>query len=198
MAELTYYDRESYTDSTDIFAALAAIPDFWDEKTAATLVKEDLTLTLSDGALSITGYNKSIVAVQLNGRTCDIIAATSTGLVFNASGSGNFNAFALGCDKNGDWGACSGSDSATGATISYLIADNLTSNTFSGGAVNVSSTNTQIVEIAADKGNYIFDELRRVLYTPSSVKGYNGKLTMPNGEKYIKVGPFVLLYTEVE
>ena len=194
MAGLIFYDINSYTSWADVLAVLKTIPNFWDEISETTLTKGGITLSLGDSK-TLSGYGLS---AALNGSISSnvLIAATNKGLLLVWYYGNNYYHIMFGCDKSGNWGAGYGNASTSSLSISHLIADNLTSASVTGGTTYASETNTQIIDLAADKGNFIFDDIRRVLYIPSGLRTYNGKLTMPNGEKYVKCGAFVLRYTE--
>ena len=196
MAGLIYYDTNTYTTAASFLTALKSIPNFWDEVGETTLTKGGVTISVGSGSATMTGYGQSITLHSPNSQYCYIIAATAKGLVMYASGSGSSKTVAIGSDKNGNWGGVFGNASSASTGISNLLADNLTSTSVTGGDCNAANINTQIIDLAADKGNFIFDDLRRVLYTVSALKNYYGKLTMPNGEKYVKCGAFALRYTE--
>lgn len=201
MAGLIYYDTNIYTTANSLLTALKSIPNFWDEVGETTLTKGGVTISVSGygsggNNAAMTGYGRSITLHNPNSQHCYIIAATAKGLVMRVSGSGSTSGIAIGSDKNGNWGGVFGNATSSSTGISDLLADNLTSTTFTGGDCNVANINTQIIDLAADKGNFIFDDLRRVLYTVSALKPHYGKLTMPNGEKYVKCGAFALRYTE--
>ena len=201
MAGLIYYDITIHDTVADILEVLKTIPNFWDEIGETTLIKGGITLTLSTQGTSMSGYGSTISLTSLFANNASrVIAATAKGLVIYCEGSGRYQAAAIGCDTNGNWGGCTGAAGSSGsssiATVGTLLAENLTSTSFESGTVVASAVNTQIIDLAADKGNFIFDDLRRVLQTPLGIRGYSGKLTMPNGEKYVKCGAFALRYTE--
>lgn len=194
-----YYDTTQYTSGDDFFAALATVPNFWDSVTEDTLTKGDVTLTYSSGTITLAAGGFS-TALDFSAPNGGLIAATAKGLMAMhfPSNSNNRRVIAVACDKNGVWGG-SISNYQTVA-VNEILATGLTSKSYSSSSSSnntfTSNTNTQIIDLASDKGNFIFDDLRRVLYTTSAVVNYNGKLTMPNGEKYVKCGAFVLRYTE--
>lgn len=195
MAGLIFYDINSYTSWADVLAALKTIPNFWDEISETTLTKGGITLSLGDSK-TLSGYGLS-VTLYSSFSSNTLIAATNKGMMFVWNYSNAYYCVMLGRGKDGDnWGAGYSKWASSSLIVDSLIADNLTSASVTGGTTNSSETNTQIIDLAADKGNFIFDDVRRVLYTPSGIRSYNGKLTMPNGEKYVKCGAFALRYTE--
>lgn len=200
MAGLIYFDTNVYTGEDALFAALQNIPNFWDEiseeSTKRLLVKGDVTIEISQlQTKGVYGYGKAFT-VPFEQETTYIIAATANGLIFDVGGySGHSNGIALGIDDNGIWGAAKLNTSSSSASVTDVLAPNTTATTFSYGSIRESSTITQITDLISDKGNFIFKDLCRVAYTPTAVNGYKGRLTMPNGEKYVKVGGAALRYT---
>lgn len=190
-----YYDTTQYTSGDDFFNAIASVPNFWDSATEDTLTKGDVTLTYSSGLLTMTAGNLS-TDVNISSPNGGLIAATDKGLVAMhfPTNSNNRYAIGLGCDDNSVWGAAVSSYQTV--AINSIIAAGVTNKTYEYGSTTAANTNTQIIDLASVKGNFIFDDLRRVLYAPSAVVNFNGKLTMPNGEKYVKAGAFALRYTE--
>ena len=194
-----YYDTTQYTSGDDFFAALSAVPNFWDSVTEDTLTKGGVTLTYSSGTITLAAGGFS-TAMDFSAPNGGLIAATAKGLMaMHFPTNSNYRkVIAVACDKNGVWGGSISNYQAV--AVSEILATGLTSKSYSSSSSSnstfTSNTNTQIIDLASDKGNFIFDDLRRVLYTTSAVVNYNGKLTMPNGEKYVKCGAFVLRYTE--
>lgn len=189
-----YYDTTQYATTADFFAGLAEVPNFWDSTENGVLTKGDVEVTLPNSTtLSITAGGLGATYTIGNTRST-LICATSKGLIAAHVGSTNsYTAFlAVGCDKNDRWGGANGG----AASVANIVAAGLNSKTYDNGSTATSTTNTQIIDLASMKGDYIFEDVRRVLTTPSAVVNYNGKLTMPNGEKYVKCGAFVLRYTE--
>lgn len=193
MAGLIYYDADVHA-VTDLYDILKAIPNFWDSTDDETseLTKGGITLTLSTNTKTISGYGLS-VSMSLSSNSL-LIAATERGLVvYTGTGTQTTAVIAIGCDKDGNWAGSAGSNS--NAKVSYIIAEGVSSTDYVLNTnVQSSATMTQIIDLPTDKGNFIFDDLRRVLMCP--VTAYNGKLTMPNGEKYVKCGAYALRYTE--
>ena len=194
MAGLIYYDTNTYAVA-DLYGVLKAIPNFWDETDDETsaLTKGGITLTLGS-TKTMSGYGQSITITTLFGSNISVIAATNKGLVFLTTGNGKANAFALGCDADESWGGSTGSASSSAPTVSNIIANGVSATTYSTNTTTESTINTQIIDLSAMNGNYTFDDLKRILYTP--VLSYKGKLTMSNGEKFVKCGAFALRYTE--
>ncbi|EXM40960.1 hypothetical protein RASY3_01700 [Ruminococcus albus SY3] len=191
MASLIYYDTNSYATS-NLYSVLKAIPNFWDETDDETssLTKGEITLKIPSSTITVSGYDRSENVIT--GPSVGLIAATANGLVILTTGS-NAKALAIGSDDNGNWAAAYGSTYNT-YTITNLIADGVSSTSYSTNTTTASTISTQIIALSAVNGNYTFDDLKRILYTP--VLSYMGKLTMPNGEKYVKCGAFALKYTE--
>lgn len=195
MAGLIYYDTNSYTRE-DLYSVLKAIPNFWDETDDETsaLVKGDITLNLGE-TKKISGYG--ITETISLGMSVYLIAATEKGVIVYTSGT-SMKGFAVGCDKNDKWAGAyvNIGTSSTSPSIDKIIAEGVSSTSYpSEGNKTFSSTiNTQIIDLSAANGDFTFDDLKRVLFIP--VPLYRGKLTMSNGEKYVKCGPFALRYTE--
>lgn len=195
-----YYDTTQYTSGGDLFGGLASVPNFWDSATEDTLTKGNVTLTYNS-----SGTGSFILAVGTFSETIGfggainetLIAATNKGLiVYIKPQSTNYTkGFSISCDKNGAWGAGI-SSIYTNITVDYILAEGLSNKTYDYGSTTSVSVNTQIIDLASTRGNFIFEDLRRVLYAPSAVRSFNGKLTMPNGEKYVKCGSLALRYTE--
>lgn len=192
-----YYSPVGYNNVTAFFAALGQVPDFWDSTSADTLTKDSITVTLtSTTVITISGYDKSITITSLQGLTkYALIAATDTGLVF---AFGNTTAAtwcgALGVDDNGNWGAATGGLASNNWTIDTVLADGVTSTTYSAGNTTASDYNTQIVQLTSQHGNFIFKDLMRLLLT--SQIGYRGKILLGDTEKYVLAGSFALKYTD--
>lgn len=210
MAEqLIYWDTNVYQNQEQIFNALASIPNFWDEihddyeeSYKRTLVKGGITIEISElQTKGIYGYGRAFT-INFENHQISMIAATPTGLIFDVTrltSTGYYQGIALNVDKNDNWGAIKISTSGSSKDISDILAPNVSATTFSGGIAGTTQTaggNTQIVDLMSTKGDFIFEDLRRVLYTPEGVRDYNGKLTMPNGEKYVKLGSAALRYRE--
>lgn len=189
-----YYDTTQYATPADLFAGLAAVPNFWDSTENGVLTKGDVEVTMSSSTNLSIAAGELQTAYTISNTRSTLICATSKGLIAAHVGSTNTNTayFAVGCDKNDRWGGANGGS----ANVSNIVAAGLNSKIYDNGSTTTSTTNTQIVDLASIKGDYIFEDVRRVLYAPSAVVSYNGKLTMPNGEKYVKCGAFVLRYTE--
>lgn len=186
MAGLIYYDTDVHA-TTDLYDILKVIPSFWDsyDDETSALTKGGITLSLGE-TKSISGYGMSL-GITL-GQNTIAIATTEKGLVVHTN---NGIAIAIGCDKEGNWAGAVGSDNYN--KISYIVADGVSSTSYSSSETQASTTMTQIIDLAADKGNFIFEDVRRVLMCP--VPNYNGNITMPNGEKYVKRKAFALRYT---
>lgn len=208
MAEqLIYWDTNVYQGQEQIFNALASIPNFWDETHddyetdfKRTLVKGGITIEISElQTKGVSGYGRAFTVSFENHQT-SMIAATPTGLIFNVSSSGGYyQGIALNVDKDGSWGAIKiNLSSGTTRNVADILAPNVSATTFGDGIAGTTPAggNTQIIDLMSTKGNFIFEDLRRVIYTPSGVKEYDGKLTMPNGEKYVKLGSAALRYRE--
>ena len=192
-----YYSPVGYGNVTAFFTALGQVPDFWDSTSADALTKGDITVTLtSTTIITISGYNKSVTITSSQALAkYALIAATDTGLVF---AFGNTDAAtwcgALGVDDNGNWGAATGGLASSNWTINTVLADGVTSTTYSAGNTAASDYNTQIVQLTSQHGNFIFKDLMRLLLT--SQIGYRGKIRLNDSEKYVIAGSFALKYTD--
>lgn len=192
-----YYSPVEYGNVTAFFAALGQVPDFWDSTSADTLTKGGITVTLtSTKIITISGYGLSVnITSSVENTSYALIAATDTGLVF---AFGNTDAVtycgALGVDDNGNWGAATGRLSSSNWTIDTVLADGVTSTTYSAGNTTASDYNTQIVQLTSQHGNFIFKDLMRLLLT--SQIGYRGKIRLNDSEKYVIAGSFALMYTD--
>lgn len=192
-----YYNPNGYSNVTAFFAALGQVPDFWDSTSADTLTKGGLTVTLtSTKIITISGYGLSVnITSSIENTSYALIAATDTGLVF-AFGNTDAATYcgALGVDDNGNWGAATGGLTSNKWTIDTVLADGVTSTTYSLGNTTASDYNTQIVQLTSQHGNFIFTDLMRLLLT--SQIGYRGKILLGDTEKYVLVGSFALKYTD--
>ena len=192
-----YYNPVGYDSVTAFFTALGQVPNFWDSTSADTLTKGGITVTLtSTTVITISGYNKSVTITTSQANTSyALIAATDTGLVF---AFGNTAAVtycgALGVDDNGNWGAAKGGLVSSKWAIDAVLADGVTSTTYSAGDTTASDYNTQIVQLTSQHGNSIFKDLMRLLLT--SQIGYRGKIRLNDSEKYVIAGSFALKYTD--
>ena len=192
-----YYNPNGYSNVTAFFAALGQVPNFWDSTSADTLTKGGITVTLtSTKIITISGYGLSVNKTSATEDTSyALIAATDTGLVF-AFGNTDVVTYcgALGVDDNGNWGAATGGLTSNKWTIDTVLADGVTSTTYSAGNTTVSDYNTQIVQLTSQHGNFIFKDLMRLLLT--SQIGYRGKIRLNDSEKYVIAGSFALMYTD--
>lgn len=192
-----YYNPNGYSNVTAFFTALGQVPDFWDSTSADTLTKGGITVTLtSTKKITISGYGLSVNITSAAGDTSyALIAATDTGLVF-AFGNTSATTYcgALGVDDNGNWGAATGGLASSSWTIDTVLADGVTSTTYSAGGTTESGYNTQIVQLTSQHGNFIFKDLMRLLLT--SQIGYRGKILLGDTEKYVLAGSFALKYTD--
>lgn len=203
MAEqLIHYDTNIHTGMDELFNALQGIPNFWDtiseESNRKLLTKGGVTLEIS--ALNtggVSGYGR-MFRTEFDDQKTYLIAATSNALIFDVGGvDSNYYGIALGANEDGTWGAVKFSTSPDNdCYIMDVLAPNVDDTSYSDGRVLQSVTNTQIVDMMSTQGDFVFADLRRVLFAPDSVKTYTGKFTMPNGEKYVKCGGAVLRYTE--
>lgn len=192
-----YYDQTLYNTSTKYFNALAALTDFWDTITDDTLTKGGVTLTLaSTASITVSGFDLTMSngVTGSTGLTKTMIAYTDKGIIGFATSvtASNSCAWAIGCDDTGNWGAVIGK----GATpaISELLANGVSSTTFGGGTVTESEQNMQIVDMCADKGNFIFQDVKRVLQSPQTT--YTGRLQLDNGDKFVQAWGLALNYTD--
>lgn len=192
-----YFDQALYSSPTKYFAALAALTDFWDTITSSTLTKGGVTLTLeSSTTINVSGFGLAMTNSITGSTTLSktIIAYTDNGIIglTNASSVSQNCEWAIGRDDAGSWGAVVGKGSIP--VISELIADGISATTFGGGTVTSSNENVQIVDVCADKGNFIFEDIKRILQSPQTA--YIGKMQMDNGEKYVQCWALALKYTE--
>lgn len=198
MAGLIFFDTNQYTGIDAIYAALKSIPNFWDETDDEnkTLTKGGITLEVSATTTKgIRGYGWGATGYEFDNKTVSLIAATEKGLVF----TNGVYAMGIGCNEDGVWAAGYGYDSPSSSSIDItnMIAPNVTAVLITGSDVGADecASNYQIIDLVHPKGNFICADLRLVrLYTPGT-KNYRGRLTMPNGEKYVKCGVFALRYT---
>ena len=192
-----YYSPVGYGNVTAFFTALGQVPDFWDSTSADTLTKGGITVTLtSTKIITISGYGLSVnITSPTENTSYALIAATDTGLVF-AFGNTDVVTYcgALGVDDNGNWGAATGGLTSNKWTIDTVLADGVTSTTYSAGNATASDYNTQIVQLTSQHGNFIFKDLMRLLLT--SQIGYRGKIQLNDSEKYVIAGSFALMYTD--
>lgn len=192
-----YYSPVGYGNVTAFFAALGQVPNFWDSTSADTLTKGGITVTLtSTTIITISGYGLS-TTIDTGGQATTsyaLIAATDTGLVFAFGITTTAHYGALGVDDNGNWGAATGKLSSNNWNIETVLADGVTSTTYSAGNTTASDYNTQIVQLTSQHGNFIFKDLMRLLLT--SQIGYRGKILLGDTEKYVLAGSFALKYTD--
>lgn len=192
-----YYNPNGYSNVTAFFAALGQVPNFWDTTSADTLAKGGITVTLTSATvITISGYDKSVTITSSQANTSyALIAATDTGLVF-AFGNTTVATYcgALGVDDNGNWGAATGKMASNHWFIDTVLADGVTSTTYTAGDTTASDYNTQIVQLTSQHGNFIFKDLMRLLLT--SQIGYRGKILLGDTEKYVLAGSFALKYTD--
>lgn len=192
-----YYNPNGYSNVSAFFAALGQVPNFWDSTSADALTKGGITVTLtSTKIITISGYGLSVkITLSVEDTSYALIAATDTGLVF-AFGNTDAATYcgALGVDDNGNWGAATGRLVSGKWTIDTVLADGVTSTTYSFGNTTASDYNTQIVQLTSQHGNFIFKDLMRLLLT--SQIGYRGKILLGDTEKYVLAGSFALKYTD--
>jgi hypothetical protein len=196
MAGLIFFDTNQYTGIDAIYAALKSIPNFWDETDDEnkTLTKGGITLEVSaTQTKGIRGYGWGATTYDFDGKTVSLIAATENGLVFT---NGTY-AMGIGCNEDGVWAAGYGYDNSSSSSlgISTMIAPNITATTSLDLNAYESATNYQITDLLHQKGDFICADLRCVKFYSTGTKLYHGRLTMPNGEKYVKCGAFALKYT---
>lgn len=192
-----YYSPVGYSNVSAFFAALAQVPNFWDSTSADALTKGGITVTLtSTTVITISGYDLSVTITSGQANTSyALIAATDTGLVFVFGNTANVTyCGALGVDDNGNWGAATGGLTSNNWTINTVLADGVTSTTYTLGNTTASDYNTQIVQLTSQHGNFIFKDLMRLLLT--SQIGYRGKIRLDDTEKYVIAGSFALKYTD--
>lgn len=192
-----YYSPVGYDNVTAFFTALGQVPDFWDSTSADTLTKGGITVTLtSTTIITISGYGLS-TTINTSGQAVTsyaLIAATDAGLVFAFGITTTAHYGALGVDDNGNWGAATGKLASNNWTINAVLADGVTSTTYTAGDTTASDYNTQIVQLTSQHGNFIFKDLMRLLLT--SQIGYRGKILLGDSEKYVIAGSFALKYTD--
>lgn len=190
-----YLDQALYNSPTKYFNALAALTDFWDTITENTLTKGGVTLTLG-GTTTVSGFGFTMTGTVTSSTTLTktMIAYTDKGIIglTNASSATQNCVWAIGRDGAGNWGAVIGK----GATpaITELLANGVSSTTFGGGTVTESEQNMQIVDMCADKGNFVFEDVKRVLQSPQTT--YDGRLQLDNGDKFVQAWGLALKYTD--
>lgn len=192
-----YLDQALYNTPTKYFNALAALTDFWDTITDDTLTKGGVTLTLaSTTTITVSGFDLTMTGT-ITGSTSltkTMIAYTDKGIIglTNASSATNNCTWAIGCDGAGNWGAVIG----RGLTpaITELLASGVSSTTFGGGTVTESEQNVQIVDMCADKGDFIFKDIKRILQ--STQPTYSGRLQIDSGDKFVQSWGLALMYTD--
>ena len=192
-----YYDQALYKTPTKYFNALAALTDFWDEVTSSTLTKGGITLTQTDSNnITVSGFDLTMSGkiTTSSALTKTMIAYTDKGIIglANASNASSNCTWAIGCDDTGNWGAVIGKGSTP--AITELLANGVSSTTFGGGTVTESEQNMQIVDMCADKGNFVFEDVRRVLQSPQTT--YDGRLQLDNGDKFVQAWGLALKYTD--
>lgn len=190
-----YYDQALYNTPTKYFNALAALTDFWDTITDDTLTKGGVTLTLGS-TTTVSGFGLTMTGTVTSSTslTKTMIAYTDKGIIglTNASSATQNCVWAIGCDDAGNWGAVIGKGSTS--AITELLANGVSSTTFDGGTVTESEQNMQIVDMCADKGNFVFEDVKRVLQSPQIT--YYGKVQLDNGDKFVQAWGLALKYTD--
>ena len=173
----------------ELFAAIVGAADFWDETTETTAVAGDITLTQGSSNITVSGGGYSFT-VGGTSNTSAIIAATENALLCKAGNT----IFAIGKNADGDWGAIS---SNNGTSINSMIADGLSSagfrpstNTFS---PQVSTVNTQLIDLSTAYGDFTFTDIFFVLISPSIQ--YDGKVQI-DGMKYVQLHNLAMKYTD--
>ena len=195
---MVYVDTTQYASGAEFFNGIAAVPNFWDSTEGGVLTKGDVTVTMSGSTITLTAGTSS-TTISTGSTSYTFIAASENGLVAYHYGTNSTNSgtLAIGHDEAGNWAGARGGYS-NNELISKIVVSGITGTDYTSGNLNTSSTtvNTQIIDLSSTKGNYIFKGLRRIIYAPSGIKSYCGRLTMPNGDKYIKCDAFALKYTE--
>lgn len=190
-----YLDQALYNTPTKYFNALAALTDFWDTITDDTLTKGGVTLTLG-GTTTVSGFGLTMTGTVTSSTslTKTMIAYTDKGIIglTNASTATQNCVWAIGCDDAGNWGAVIGKGSTP--AITELLANGVSSTTFGNGTVTESEQNMQIVDMCADKGNFVFEDVKRVLQSPQ--RTYYGKVQLDNGDKFVQAWGLALKYTD--
>lgn len=192
-----YLDQALYNTPTKYFNALAALTDFWDSVTDDTLTKGGITLTLaSTASITVTGFELTMTNGITGSTTLTktMIAYTDNGIIglTNASSATPNCVWAIGCDDAGNWGAVIGKGSTP--AITELLANGVSSTTFGNGTVTQSNENTQIVDMCADKGDFIFKDIKRILQ--STQPTYSGRLQIDSGDKFVQSWGLALKYTD--
>jgi hypothetical protein len=190
-----YLDQALYNTPAKYFAALAALTDFWDTITDDTLTKGGVTLTLG-GTTTVSGFGLTMTGTVTSSTTLTktMIAYTDKGIIglTNASTATQNCVWAIGCDDAGNWGAVLGKGSSP--AITELLANGVSSTTFGDGTVTASNENTQIVDMCADKGDFIFKDIKRILQ--STQPTYSGRLQIDSGDKFVQSWGLALKYTD--
>ena len=192
-----YLDQALYNTPAKYFAALAALTDFWDTITDDTLTKGGVTLThIDSNNITVSGFDFTMSSriTSSSGLIKTMIAYTDKGIIglTNASTATQNCVWAIGCDDAGNWGAVVGKGSTS--AITELLANGVSSTTFGGGTVTESNENTQIVDMCADKGDFIFKDIKRILQ--STQPTYSGRLQIDSGDKFVQSWGLALKYTD--
>lgn len=192
-----YLDQALYDTPTKYFNALAALTDFWDTITDGTLTKGGITLThIDSNNITVSGFDFTMSnrITTSSGLIKTMIAYTDNGIIglTNSSNASSNSVWAIGCDDTGNWGAVIGKGATP--TITELLANGVSSTTFGGGTVTESNENTQIVDMCADKGDFIFKDIKRILQ--STQPTYSGRLQIDSGDKFVQSWGLALKYTD--
>lgn len=186
--------------AAELFAAIVAAADFWDETTSTTATVGGVTLTLASNSLTISGYGYTSSTVGSSNNYVVRIAATDSGIIWGWATSYNVGApnfFAMiGKNADDEWaGAYSGASGYK--TVSELIADGVTNKNFrptgSTFVGQLSTVNTQLIDISAAYGDFTFSDIYMIVMSPAI--DYVGKMVL-NDEHYVQMGFLALKYTE--
>lgn len=200
---LNYTSYNTALSLAEFFADIVAAGTFgttsiWDSTTETTATVGDITLTKGTNSITISGGGFTSSNIGSTNSYFVKIAATENAIIFgwNVSQTGGTIANFAGIGKNsaGNWGAIFGN--VSGSSITELIADGLSSKSFRPNTYfqsQVSTVNTQLIDISAAYGDFTFSDIYFVALSPSGT--YDGKMTM-NEEKYAQLHCLAMVYTD--
>ena len=183
----------------EFFAAIVGAASFWDSTTSTTAVVGDITLTKGTNSITISGGDFTSSNIGGTNNYFVKIAATENAIIFgwNVSQTGGTIANFAGIGKNsaGKWGAIFGN--VSGSSITELIADGVTSKNFRSNTYfqsQVSTVNTQLIDITAAYGDFTFTDIFFVATSPAIT--YDGKMQLGTANKFVQLHILALKYTD--